>query len=57
MTLVRMEGHAREDLWPTDSTSVCDAAARRRDGRLSGSSTSEGSSWRYTLEFRGAREG
>ena len=59
MTLVRMEGHAREDLWPDDShLGLPMLLPGGETGRLQRfEHEPDGSSWRYTLEFRGAREG
>jgi hypothetical protein len=59
MTLVRMEHHAREDLWPDDShTGLPMLLPGGETGRLQRfEHEPDGSSWRYTLEFRGAREG
>ena len=59
MTLVRMEDHAREDLWPDDShLGLPVLLPGGETGRLQRfEHAPDGSSWTYTLEFRGAREG
>ena len=59
MTLVRMEDHAREDLWPDDShVGLPMLLPGGETGRLQRfEHEPDGSSWRYTLEFRGGREG
>jgi hypothetical protein len=59
MTLVRMEDHVRQDLWPDDShLGLPMLLPGGETGRLQRfEHASDGSSWTYTLEFRGAREG
>ena len=59
MTLVRMEEGAREDLWPTeDHLGLPMLLPGGESGRLQRfEHEPDGSSWIYTLEFRGAREG
>ena len=59
MTLVRMEDHARQDLWPDDShIGLPMLLPGGENGRLERfEHEPDGSSWRYTLEFRGSREG
>jgi hypothetical protein len=59
MTMVRMEDRAREDLWPGDEhLGLPVLLPGGETGRLQGfEHAPDGSSWRYTLEFRGAREG
>jgi hypothetical protein len=59
MTLVRMEDHTREDLWPEDShLGLPVLLPGGESGRLQRfEHAPDGSSWTYVLEFRGAREG
>ena len=59
MTMVRMEDEQREDLWPGDEhLGLPMLLPGGETGRLLGFEYApDGSSWRYTLEFRGAREG
>jgi hypothetical protein len=59
MTLVRMEDGAREDLWPgQEHLGLPMLLPGGESGRLQGfEHEPDGSSWTYTLEFRGAREG
>lgn len=59
MTLVRMEDHGREDLWPDDShLGLPMLLPGGETGRLQRfEHAPDGSSWTYALEFRGAREG
>ena len=59
MTMVRMEDRARQDLWPGDEhLGLPMLLPGGETGRLQAfEHASDGSSWRYMLEFRGAREG
>ena len=59
MTLVRMEERARQDLWPGDEhLGLPVLLPGGETGRLQAfEHAPDGTSWRYTLEFRGAREG
>ena len=59
MTMVRMEDEQREDLWPGDEhLGLPMLLPGGETGRLVRFEYApDGSSWRYTLEFRGAREG
>lgn len=59
MTLVRMEDGGREDLWPGEEhIGLPMLLPGGETGRLQAfEHAPDGSSWRYTLEFRGAREG
>ena len=59
MTMVRMEDPAREDLWPgKEHLGLPMLLPGGETGRLQAfEHAPDGSSWRYTLEFRGAREG
>ena len=59
MTMVRMEDRARQDLWPGDEhLGLPMLLPGGETGRLQAfEHAPDGSSWRYTLEFRGAREG
>jgi hypothetical protein len=59
MTLVRMEEGAREDLWPGEEhLGLPMLLPGGEAGRLQRFEHAlDGSSWTYTLEFRGAREG
>jgi len=58
MTLVRMEEGAREDLWPGEEhLGLPMLLPGGESGRLQRfEHEPDGSSWTYTLEFRGARE-
>ena len=58
MTVVHMEDAQREDLWPGDEhLGLPMLLPGGETGRLLGFECApDGSSWRYTLEFRGARE-
>ena len=58
MTMVRMEDEQREDLWPGDEhLGLPMLLPGGETGRLLGFEYApDGSSWRYSLEFRGARE-
>ena len=59
MTMVRVEDRAREDLWPGEEhLGLPMLLPGGETGRLQAfEHAPDGSSWRYTLEFRGAREG
>ncbi|HEX6331843.1 MAG TPA: hypothetical protein VF129_11245 [Actinomycetota bacterium] len=59
VTLVRMEERAREDLWPNGRHIGLPMLLPGGEiGRLQDFEHAEDdSSWRYVLEFRGAREG
>jgi hypothetical protein len=59
MTLIRMEEGAREDLWPSgEHLGLPMLLPGGESGRLQRfEHAPDGSSWTYTLEFRGAREG
>lgn len=58
MTMVHMEDAQREDLWPGDEhLGLPMLLPGGETGRLQlFDHAPDGSSWRYTLEFRGARE-
>jgi hypothetical protein len=58
VTLMRMEDRHREDLWPgPEHVGLPMLLAGGEVGRLREfEHTADGSSWRYVLEFRGARE-
>lgn len=54
MTLVRMEAHEREDVWPTeDHLGLPVLLPGGETGRLLAFEQGEGGTWAYTLEFRG----
>jgi hypothetical protein len=59
MTMVHMEEGQREDLWPGDEhLGLPMLLPGGETGRLlTFDHALDGSSWRYTLEFRGVREG
>lgn len=59
MTMVLMEDGAREDLWPGDEhVGLPMLLPGGESGRLQRfEHAPDGSSWTYSLEFRGAREG
>ena len=59
MCIVSMEAHTREDLWPGDEHRGLPVLLPGGEvGRLLGfEHADDGASWRYQLEFRGAREG
>ena len=59
MTMVRMEARTREDLWPGyEHLGLPVLLPGGETGRLEGfDHAPDGSSWRYTLEFRGGRQG
>ncbi len=59
VTLVRMEDRQREELWPDEEhRGLPMLLAGGEIGRLQlFEHADDGSSWRYVLEFRGAREG
>lgn len=59
MTIVRMEDHSRQELWPSEEHLGLPMLLPGGEiGRLQAfEHADDGSTWRYTLEFRGAREG
>ena len=59
MSIVRMEDRVREDLWPADEhVGLPMLLPGGEIGRLQRfEHADDGSTWRYVLEFRGAREG
>jgi hypothetical protein len=59
MSIVSMEDHRREDVWPDERhVGLPMMLPGGEIGRLLAfEHTEDGSSWRYSLEFRGAREG
>jgi hypothetical protein len=59
MTLLRLERHEREDLWPgAEHRGLPVLLPGGEEGRLERfEHVPDGSSWTYALEFRGAREG
>lgn len=59
MTLVHMDDRVREDLWPSEQhRGLPVLLPGGEEGRLVRfDHAADGSSWSYTLEFRGASEG
>lgn len=54
MTLVRMEAHEREDLWPAEEhLGLPVLLPGGETGRLLAFERGAGDTWAYTLEFRG----